>query len=48
VLAQLFNAEEIGITLPAEDQLDPEQSTLAIVAHQPLRNILGVRTRHKR
>jgi len=38
----LLNAHEIGITLPVEDQLDPEQSTSAIVVHQPLGNILGI------
>ena len=31
----LLNAEEIGITLSEEDQLDPEQSTSAIVVHHP-------------
>jgi len=31
----LRGAEEIGITLSEEDQLDPEQSTSAIVVHHP-------------
>ena len=30
-----LRAEEIGITLSEEDQLDPEQSTSAIVVHHP-------------
>jgi len=34
-LLELLRAEEIGITLSEEDQLDPEQSTSAIVAHHP-------------
>ena len=34
-LLALLNAHEIGITLPVEDQLDPEQSTSAIVVHHP-------------
>jgi 5-methyltetrahydrofolate--homocysteine methyltransferase len=34
-LLALLNAEEIGITLSEEDQLDPEQSTSAIVVHHP-------------
>jgi 5-methyltetrahydrofolate--homocysteine methyltransferase len=34
-LLALLNAEEIGITLSEEDQLDPEQSTSAIVLHHP-------------
>jgi 5-methyltetrahydrofolate--homocysteine methyltransferase len=31
----LLNADEIGIALSEEDQLDPEQSTSAIVVHHP-------------
>ena len=34
-LLPLLRAEEIGITLSEEDQLDPEQSTSAIVVHHP-------------
>jgi 5-methyltetrahydrofolate--homocysteine methyltransferase len=34
-LLELLQAEEIGITLSEEDQLDPEQSTSAIVVHHP-------------
>jgi 5-methyltetrahydrofolate--homocysteine methyltransferase len=34
-LLDLLHAEEIGITLSEEDQLDPEQSTSAIVLHHP-------------
>ena len=34
-LLPLLHAEEIGITLSEEDQLDPEQSTSAIVVHHP-------------
>jgi 5-methyltetrahydrofolate--homocysteine methyltransferase len=34
-LLALLNAEAIGITLSEEDQLDPEQSTSAIVVHHP-------------
>ena len=34
-LLQLLRAHEIGITLTEEDQLDPEQSTSAIVVHHP-------------
>jgi len=34
-LLQLLGAEEIGIGLSEEDQLDPEQSTSAIVVHHP-------------
>jgi 5-methyltetrahydrofolate--homocysteine methyltransferase len=34
-LLGLLRAEEIGITLSEEDQLDPEQSTSAIVLHHP-------------
>jgi 5-methyltetrahydrofolate--homocysteine methyltransferase len=35
VLLELLRAEEIGIALTEEDQLDPEQSTSAIVVHHP-------------
>jgi 5-methyltetrahydrofolate--homocysteine methyltransferase len=34
-LLELLNAAEIGIALSDEDQLDPEQSTSAIVVHHP-------------
>ena len=34
-LLQLLGADEIGLTLTEEDQLDPEQSTSAIVLHHP-------------
>jgi 5-methyltetrahydrofolate--homocysteine methyltransferase len=34
-LLALLGAEAIGITLSEEDQLDPEQSTSAIVVHHP-------------
>ena len=34
-LLGLLRADEIGITLSEEDQLDPEQSTSAIVLHHP-------------
>jgi 5-methyltetrahydrofolate--homocysteine methyltransferase len=34
-LLALLRADEIGITLSEEDQLDPEQSTSAIVVHHP-------------
>ncbi len=34
-LLELLRAQEIGITLSEEDQLDPEQSTSAIVVHHP-------------
>jgi 5-methyltetrahydrofolate--homocysteine methyltransferase len=34
-LLALLNADEIGVTLTEEDQLDPEQSTSAIVVHHP-------------
>jgi 5-methyltetrahydrofolate--homocysteine methyltransferase len=34
-LLELLRAEEIGITLSEEDQLDPEQSTSAIIVHHP-------------
>jgi 5-methyltetrahydrofolate--homocysteine methyltransferase len=34
-LLNLLRAEEIGIVLTEEDQLDPEQSTSAIVVHHP-------------
>jgi hypothetical protein len=38
-LLAVLNAEEIGITLSEEDQLDPEQSTSAIVVHDPQASI---------
>jgi 5-methyltetrahydrofolate--homocysteine methyltransferase len=34
-LLELLDARSIGITLSEEDQLDPEQSTSAIVVHHP-------------
>ncbi len=34
-LLELLRAEAIGITLSEEDQLDPEQSTSAIIVHHP-------------
>jgi 5-methyltetrahydrofolate--homocysteine methyltransferase len=34
-LLELLGAAEIGLTLTEEDQLDPEQSTSAIVLHHP-------------
>jgi 5-methyltetrahydrofolate--homocysteine methyltransferase len=34
-LLDLLHAEEIGVGLTEEDQLDPEQSTSAIVVHHP-------------
>ena len=34
-LLRLLGAEQIGITLSDEDQLEPEQSTSAIVVHHP-------------
>jgi 5-methyltetrahydrofolate--homocysteine methyltransferase len=34
-LLALLRGDEIGITLTEEDQLDPEQSTSAIVVHHP-------------
>ena len=34
-LLELLRADEIGIVLSEEDQLDPEQSTSAIVVHHP-------------
>ena len=34
-LLALLSAEESSITLSQEDQLDPEQSTSAIVVHHP-------------
>jgi hypothetical protein len=37
----LLHADEIGITLPEERQLEPEQSTSAIVVHHPGPNISG-------
>jgi hypothetical protein len=38
-LLALLGAEEIGIALSEEDQLDPEQPTSAIVVHHRRRNI---------
>ena len=35
VILELLKAQEIGLTLTDEDQLDPEQSTSAIVLHHP-------------
>ncbi|MGD9616452.1 MAG: methionine synthase [Alphaproteobacteria bacterium] len=35
LLLELLRADEIGISLTEEDQLDPEQSTSAIVVHHP-------------
>jgi 5-methyltetrahydrofolate--homocysteine methyltransferase len=35
LILELLRAEEIGIALTEEDQLDPEQSTSAIVVHHP-------------
>jgi 5-methyltetrahydrofolate--homocysteine methyltransferase len=35
LLLDLLHADEIGISLTEEDQLDPEQSTSAIVVHHP-------------
>ena len=35
VLLDLLRAEAIGVALTEEDQLDPEQSTSAIVVHHP-------------
>jgi 5-methyltetrahydrofolate--homocysteine methyltransferase len=35
LLLELLRAEEIGVALTEEDQLDPEQSTSAIVVHHP-------------
>jgi 5-methyltetrahydrofolate--homocysteine methyltransferase len=34
-LLELLRAGEIGVALSEEDQLDPEQSTSAIVVHHP-------------
>jgi len=34
-LLDLLDATAIGVTLSEEDQLDPEQSTSAIVVHHP-------------
>ncbi|HTV45097.1 MAG TPA: methionine synthase [Stellaceae bacterium] len=34
-LLELLRAAEIGVTLSEEDQLDPEQSTSAIIVHHP-------------
>jgi len=35
LILELLRAEEIGVALTEEDQLDPEQSTSAIVVHHP-------------
>src|SRR5215469_553085 len=35
LILELLHAEEIGVALSEEDQLDPEQSTSAIVVHHP-------------
>ncbi len=35
IILDLLRAEEIGLSLTDEDQLDPEQSTSAIVVHHP-------------
>jgi 5-methyltetrahydrofolate--homocysteine methyltransferase len=35
LILELLRAEEIGVVLSDEDQLDPEQSTSAIVVHHP-------------
>src|SRR3954452_1028468 len=35
LILQLLRADEIGVALSDEDQLDPEQSTSAIVLHHP-------------
>ena len=35
LILELLRAEEIGVALSEEDQLDPEQSTSAIVVHHP-------------
>ena len=37
-LLELLRAQEIRVTLSEEDQLDPEQSTSAIVVHHPQAN----------
>jgi hypothetical protein len=43
-LLSQHRAEEIGITLSEEDQLDPEQSTSATIVHHPQGEVLlGVR-----
>ncbi len=34
-LLELLGAERIGLTISEEDQLEPEQSTSAIVVHHP-------------
>jgi 5-methyltetrahydrofolate--homocysteine methyltransferase len=41
-LLALLGAEEMGITLSEEDQIDPEQSTPAIVVYHPGEIFLGV------
>jgi 5-methyltetrahydrofolate--homocysteine methyltransferase len=35
LILELLRAEEIGVVLTEEDQLDPEQSTSAIIVHHP-------------
>jgi 5-methyltetrahydrofolate--homocysteine methyltransferase len=35
LILELLRAEEIGVALTEEDQLDPEQSTSAIIVHHP-------------
>jgi 5-methyltetrahydrofolate--homocysteine methyltransferase len=41
-LLGLLGAEQIGITLSDEFQLEPEQSTSAIVVHHPQAKYFGV------
>src|SRR6266700_6411193 len=47
-LLALLNAAEIGLTLSEEDQLDPEQSTSAIVVHHPQAKYFSVGGRNPR
>jgi hypothetical protein len=47
-LPALRNADEIGITLSEEDQLDPEQSTSAIVVRHPQAKYFSVWDRNPR
>jgi 5-methyltetrahydrofolate--homocysteine methyltransferase len=35
-LLRLLGADQIGITMDADEQLHPEQSTAAIVVHHPM------------
>src|SRR5436853_64601 len=42
LILELLRAEEIGLTLSEEDQLDPEQSTSALVVHDPPAEYLAV------